>query len=94
MVELLGSGRRLARRVQHLPVANLMHGFDSRQDNASTAKGFEAQHGPGDALDESMMPEAYDLVGDAGFSTLQAGLRPASGSIDNACARLFHRGMH
>ena len=32
-----------------------MHGFDSRQDNASTAKGFEAQHGPDEALDESMI---------------------------------------
>ena len=35
VVELLGSGRRLARRVQHLPVANRMHGFDSRQEDAS-----------------------------------------------------------
>ena len=31
-----------------------MHGFDSRQEDASTAKGFEAQHRPDDALDGSM----------------------------------------
>ena len=55
-VELLGSGRSLASWVGQLTFANLMHGFDSRQEDASTAKGFEAQHRPTDTLDESMSP--------------------------------------
>ena len=54
-VELLGSGRSLASWVAQLALANLKRGFDSRQEDASTAKGFEAQHGPDDALDESMI---------------------------------------
>ena len=32
-----------------------MHGFDSRQEDASTAKRFEAQHRSDDALDEPVI---------------------------------------
>ena len=54
-VELLGSGRSLAPWVTQLTFANLVHGFNSRQEYASTTKGFEAQHRPNDTLDDSMI---------------------------------------
>jgi alkylation response protein AidB-like acyl-CoA dehydrogenase len=54
-VELLGSGRIASLWGQHLSFADAVHGLDSTQDDACTAKNLESQHRPDAALDRPVV---------------------------------------
>src|ERR1017187_4924680 len=54
-VELLSGGRGLPIRAIELPLADHVHGLDSRHDAGCGPKRFEAHHGPHDPLDRSVV---------------------------------------
>ena len=50
-VELLRCGHGLTGGAVHLPLADHVHGLDSRGDDSSALKGFESEYRSGDSLD-------------------------------------------